>query len=165
MSTLTYYISITKTTSNLTYIPITDNSMTRFNISLNEGVQMVLWALNNSLGGEIFVPKIPSYRITDLAEAIAPNCEIKILGIRPGEKIHEEMITSSDSLNTIDLGAYYCILPNNYDIKNQYITKNPSVKVVESGFSYNSFNNPQFLSVDEIRDLIIKNIDSNFIPR
>ena len=78
-------------------LPITDQAMTRFNISLEEGVQMVLWSLEHALGGELFVPKIPSYRITDVAEAIGPSCEKPVVGIRPGEKIHEEMITASDS--------------------------------------------------------------------
>jgi len=91
-------------------LPITDPSMTRFNITLQEGVEMVLWALQNALGGEIFVPKIPSYRITDLAKAIGPSCRQKIVGIRPGEKVHEEMITNSDSFTTVDLGKYYAIL-------------------------------------------------------
>ena len=152
-------------TSKKGYIPITDNCMTRFNISLKEGVEMVTWALNNSLGGEIFVPKIPSYRITDLAQAIGPSCERKILGIRPGEKIHEEMITSSDSLNTIDLGRYFSILPNNNEVKDEYMRQNHLIKFVPSGFSYNSLNNPEFLTVDEIRNLIIKNIDNTFVPR
>ena len=93
-------------------LPITDPAMTRFNISLGEGVDMVFWSLENAMGGEIFVPKIPSYRITDVAEAIGPSCKKKITGIRPGEKIHEEMITQSDSSTTIDLGAYYAILPS-----------------------------------------------------
>ena len=92
-------------------LPITDPSMTRFNISLAEGVDMVLWSLENALGGELFVPKIPSYRITDVAEAVGPSCKKPIIGIRPGEKIHEEMITESDSFTTIDLGPYYAILP------------------------------------------------------
>ena len=85
--------------------------MTRFSISLDDGVDMVIWAIQNSLGGEAFVPKIPSYRITDMAKAIAPDCKIKIVGIRPGEKVHEEMISINDSLNTIDIGKYYVILP------------------------------------------------------
>ena len=93
-------------------LPITDPSMTRFNISLSEGVEMVFWALDKALGGEVFVPKIPSYRITDVAEAIGPSCEKPIVGIRPGEKIHEEMITASDSFTTFDLGSYYAILPS-----------------------------------------------------
>ena len=92
-------------------LPITHSAMTRFNISLSEGVEMVFWALENALGGEVFVPKIPSYRIVDVAEAIGPNCEKITVGIRPGEKLHEEMITSSDSYSTIDLGKYYAILP------------------------------------------------------
>ena len=87
-------------------LPITDSAMTRFNISLSEGVDMVFWSLENALGGELFVPKIPSYRIVDVAQAIGPSCEKPIVGIRPGKKIHEEMITSSDSFTTIDLGAY-----------------------------------------------------------
>jgi FlaA1/EpsC-like NDP-sugar epimerase len=97
-------------------LPITDPGMTRFNISLSEGVQMVLWALENAGGGEIFVPKIPSYRIVDVAAAVAPECRLEIVGIRPGEKIHEEMITTSDSLNTVDLGKYYAILPGMSDL-------------------------------------------------
>jgi UDP-N-acetylglucosamine 4,6-dehydratase len=92
-------------------LPITDPAMTRFNISLQEGVDMVLWSLEHAWGGEVLVPKIPSYRITDVAQAIGPECEHPVVGIRPGEKIHEEMITSSDSLNTVDLGSYYAILP------------------------------------------------------
>ena len=92
-------------------IIITDDKMTRFSISLDDGVDMVIWAIQNSLGGEVFVPKIPSYRITDMAKAIAPDCKIKIVGIRPGEKVHEEMISINDSLNTIDIGKYYVILP------------------------------------------------------
>ena len=91
-------------------LPITDVEMTRFNITINESVEMVLWSIDASLGGEIFVPKIPSYRILDLAEAIGPECERRIVGIRPGEKVHEEMITASDSYNTVDLGSYYAIL-------------------------------------------------------
>ena len=81
--------------------------MTRFNISLTEGVEMVLYALGKAWGGELFVPKIPSYRITDVAEAIAPDCKQIVVGIRPGEKIHEEMITVSDSFSTYDLGTYF----------------------------------------------------------
>ena len=92
-------------------IPVTHKDMTRFNISLKEGVEMVLWAIENAMGGEIFVPKIPSYSIETVAKAIAPNAEIKYVGIRPGEKLHEEMITTSDSYNTIDIGDYYAILP------------------------------------------------------
>ena len=135
-------------------IPVTDPKMTRFNITLSEGVAMVVWALENALGGEIFVPKIPSYRITDVVEAIAPDCDISIIGVRPGEKIHEEMITSSDSLNTVDLGHYYAILPSvgKYKIK-QYCEKF-GCKRVEPGFTYNSGLNPDFLTVKQIRDLV-----------
>ncbi|QFT77194.1 UDP-N-acetylglucosamine 4,6-dehydratase (inverting) [Erythrobacter sp. THAF29] len=140
-------------------IPITDPTMTRFNISLAEGVEMVLWALENAHGGEIFVPKIPSYRITDVAEAIAPECEIKMVGIRPGEKIHEEMITTSDSLNTVDLGPYYAILPSTTDhLTEDYLEKRGGTRV-EPGFSYNSGTNPDFLSVEQLRELIRKHVD------
>ena len=144
--------------------PITDINMTRFNISLDQGVEMVIWAINNALGGEIFIPKIPSYKITDLAEAIGPSCKKNIIGIRPGEKIHEEMITSSDSFYTIDLGEYYAILPSDGIVKQKYITNKVPFKLVEKGFSYNSGSNESFLSVDKIRDLIRKNIDKEFMP-
>lgn len=139
-------------------LPITDPNMTRFNISLAEGVEMVLHALENAWGGELFVPKIPSYRITDIAEAIGPDCEHPVIGIRPGEKIHEEMITSSDSFTTYDLGHYYVILPQvtHWDM-NAYIEKF-NAKRVPHGFSYNSGSNNKFLSVDEIRVLINEHV-------
>ena len=135
-------------------LPITDPTMTRFNISLQEGVEMVLWALENALGGEILVPKIPSYRITDVATAIAPNCRQTIVGVRPGEKIHEEMITASDSLNTVDLGAYYAILPSagSYGV-DEYAARTGAQRVPE-GFRYDSGANPDFLSVEQLRELI-----------
>ena len=128
-------------------LPITDPNMTRFNITLKEGVEMVIWALENALGGEIFVPKIPSYRITDIAEAIGPECQKRIIGIRAGEKIHEEMITSSDSLNTIDLGEYYAILPSDGLMQKRYSEEGINAKEVPEGFAYNSGTNPNFLSV------------------
>jgi UDP-N-acetylglucosamine 4,6-dehydratase len=135
-------------------LPITDPAMTRFNISLQEGVDMVLWSLENAWGGEVLVPKIPSYRITDVAKAIGPECEHPVIGVRPGEKIHEEMITASDSFNTVDMGRYYAILPSGgaYSIAD-YCAKT-GAKPVESGFSYNSGSNKLFLTVDELRDLI-----------
>ncbi len=145
-------------------ISITDPNMTRFNISLKEGVNMVSWAAENSIGGEIFVPKIPSYRIMNLAEAIGPNCKKEIIGIRPGEKIHEEMITSSDSFNTIDLGNYYAILPSDEKLRQKYKNMGIPFSSVPDGFSYNSGSNPKFLNINEIRNLIIENLDKNFIP-
>lgn len=135
-------------------LPITDPEMTRFNISLREGVDMVLWALENAWGGEILVPKIPSYRITDVAAAIGPDCEQKIIGLRPGEKIHEEMITESDSFNTVDLGQYYAILPSGASYSIQSYCDRTGAKPVKPGFSYNSGSNPRFLSVEELRQLI-----------
>ena len=144
------------------FIPITDSSMTRFNISLTEGVEMVLSALSSAWGGELFVPKIPSYRITDVAEAIAPGVEQKIVGIRPGEKIHEEMITSSDSYSTYDLGKYYAILPQvpRWPL-NDFITRFSAIKV-PVGFTYNSGENKEWLSVADIRSLIQKHVDPTF---
>jgi UDP-N-acetylglucosamine 4,6-dehydratase len=140
-------------------LPITDPSMTRFNISLQGGVDMVLHALDTAWGGELFVPKIPSYRIMDVALAIGPNCEHRVLGIRPGEKIHEEMITSSDSFTTYDLGKYYVILPQvttwNLD---QYIA-NFNAKLVPVGFSYTSGENSEWVSVEEIRSLITEHLE------
>jgi UDP-N-acetylglucosamine 4,6-dehydratase len=134
-------------------LPITDAAMTRFNISLQQGVEMVLWNLQHAWGGEILVPKIPSYRITDMAEAIGPECEHPIVGIRPGEKIHEEMITPSDSFNTVDLGAYYAILPGGGFPAEDYCAKMRG-KPVPSGFCYNSGTNEHFLTVSELRALI-----------
>ena len=134
--------------------------MTRFNISLSEGVEMVLWALKNAKGGEIFVPKIPSYKITDVAKAIAPECDIEIIGIRPGEKLHEEMISMSDSINTVDLGKYFAILPSDSKkIKDFYINEKNAISV-EKGFTYNSGTNPDFLSVDDLKELFSKEFDA-----
>ena len=139
--------------------PITDTEMTRFNITLQEGVDMVLWTIENSLGGEIFVPKIPSYRILDLAQAIGPECETPVIGIRPGEKIHEEMITTSDSPNTIDLGAYYAILPSAGEHSPDAYLALRGGSRVPIGFAYNSGSNEQFLTVDELRALIREHVD------
>jgi UDP-N-acetylglucosamine 4,6-dehydratase (inverting) len=135
-------------------LPITDARMTRFNISLQQGVDMVLWALENAWGGEIFVPKIPSYRLTDLATAIAPECRQEVMGIRPGEKIHEEMITASDSLNTVDLGPYYAILPSGALFSLQDYCRERNATPVPPGFVYDSGSNPDFLSVGQLRQLV-----------
>lgn len=141
-------------------LPITDPAMTRFNISLQEGVDMVLWALDHAWGGEIFVPKIPSYRITDLAKAIGPDCSHPVVGLRPGEKIHEEMITSSDSFNTVDLGPYYAILPVGAAYSaDEYCARN-GAKPVPQGFCYNSGTNEYFLSVEELRALIQTHVET-----
>lgn len=135
-------------------LPITDPAMTRFNISLEEGVEMVIWALQTARGGEIFVPKIPSYRITDLAKAIGPDCLHPIVGIRPGEKIHEEMITQSDSFSTVDLGRYYAILPAAGEYTIEEYSHQLGGKPVMPGFSYSSGANDHFLTVEELRKLI-----------
>ncbi len=143
-------------------LPITDINMTRFNISLQEGADMVLHAMETAWGGEIFVPKIPSYKITDIAKAIGPDCEHKVIGIRPGEKVHEEMITSSDSFSTYDLGKYYAILPQVTNWNLEEYKKHFNAKSVPLGFQYNSGENKEWVGVEELRDLIIKHVDSEF---
>ena len=147
-------------------LPITDPAMTRFNITLEEGVELVFFALEHALGGEIFVPKIPSYRITELAEAVGPECKHPVIGIRPGEKVHEEMVTSSDSLNTIETESYYVIVPNltdmNFAEALAKYTAHYRAKPVEPGFRYSSGANDQWLTVDEIRTLIGRHLDPNF---
>ena len=140
-------------------LPITDPTMTRFNISLADGVKMVLHALEHAWGGELFVPKIPSYRITDLAQAIGPDCEHPVIGIRPGEKIHEEMITSSDSFTTYDLGPYYVILPQVPNWKLDAYIKKFDAKLVPTGFNYTSGANEEFLSVEELSSLISEHVE------
>jgi UDP-N-acetylglucosamine 4,6-dehydratase/5-epimerase len=139
-------------------LPITDPQMTRFNISLGEGVDMVLWSIEHAWGGEILVPKIPSYRITDLARAVAPEAEQRVVGIRPGEKIHEEMITASDSPNTVDLGRYYAILPSGGDYTQDDYCKRMNASRVAPGFSYDSGSNDEFLSVPQLREMISSEI-------
>ena len=135
-------------------LPITDPEMTRFNICLQEGVDMVLWALENAHGGEILVPKIPSYRITDLAQAIGPDCEHPVVGIRPGEKLHEEMITASDSFNTVDLGSYFAILPMAAKYSVDQYCERQGCPAVEPGYAYNSGTNPHFLTVEQLRLMV-----------
>lgn len=143
-------------------LPITDKRMTRFNISLEEGCEMVFNAIANSWGGEIFVPKIPSYRIVDVATAIAPECEQLEVGIRPGEKLHEEMITTSDSFNTLDLGKYYAILPQQPIFDVAAYKKHFNAKEVPAQFCYNSGTNDQWETVESLRKLIKKYVDPNF---
>jgi UDP-N-acetylglucosamine 4,6-dehydratase/5-epimerase len=143
-------------------IPITDNKMTRFNITLEEGVQFVIKCFSMMIGGELFVPKIPSFKILDLAKAIAPGIKTKLIGIRPGEKIHEEMITKSDSLFTFEFKKYFVIIPNNNfrsfnnkDLKK--IFKKRGGKLSKKEFSYNSMSNSEFLSIEKLR-LYVKKI-------
>jgi len=144
-------------------LPITHKDMTRFNISLQDGVDLVMFALDNHLGGEIFIPKIPSYKILDIAEAVAPECETRDVGIRPGEKLHEEMITDTDSLNTIDLGPYYAILPSvSYTYtEGDYIAHHKAEKV-PFGFKYNSGTNTEWETIEGLRQLIIDHVDPDF---
>ena len=144
-------------------LPITHEEMTRFNISLNDGVDMVLYAIENHLGGEIFIPKIPSYKILDMAKAIGPNCSNPVVGIRPGEKLHEEMITDTDSLNTIDLGRYFAILPSvSFTYSEKDFMKHHKATKVPFGFRYNSGTNSEWETINTLRSQIVKHVDNNF---
>ena len=143
-------------------LPITSEKMTRFNISIEDGVNLVMYALEHAWGGELFVPKIPSYRILDVAEAIGPECKKKVIGIRPGEKIHEEMITPSDSYNTYDLGEYFTILPSIPPWDIDLFIQHFDAKKVPEGFSYNSGDNKEWESVNSLRKLIIEHVDPKF---
>ncbi|APY08475.1 UDP-N-acetylglucosamine 4,6-dehydratase (inverting) [Winogradskyella sp. J14-2] len=143
-------------------LPITDPNMTRFNISLQGGVDMVMHALEHAWGGELFVPKIPSYKIMDVAEAIGPHCEKPVIGIRPGEKVHEEMITASDSFYTYDLGKYYTILPATHQWSLDDFIETFDAKKVPQGFSYNSGDNSDWETIESLRALIKEHVDPTF---
>jgi UDP-N-acetylglucosamine 4,6-dehydratase (inverting) len=143
-------------------LPITDPNMTRFNISLEGGVEMVLHALKTAWGGELFVPKIPSYKILDVAKAVGPDCEHRICGIRPGEKVHEEMITTSDSFTTYNLGKYYVILPQVPAWDLNLFVKTFKAEKVEVGFKYTSDDNSEWETVESLREKIRKHVDSKF---
>jgi UDP-N-acetylglucosamine 4,6-dehydratase (inverting) len=144
------------------YLPITHSEMTRFNISLEDGVNLVFYALANSWGGEIFVPKIPSYNIMDVAEAVAPGIDYRITGIRPGEKLHEEMITETDSINTIELDKYYVICPSTPLWTKEDYCDAFDGQLVPQGFKYNSGTNTEWLSVEQLRDQIKQHVDPTF---
>ena len=144
------------------FLPITNPNMTRFNISLDAGVLMVMHALDHAWGGEIFIPKITSYKITDVAEAIGPECDKPIVGVRPGEKIHEEMITESDSFYTWDLGNYYCILPSQTLFNLEEWVNSHKAKKVPAGFKYNSGENTEWETVESLRESITLHVDANF---
>ncbi|MFK7935392.1 MAG: UDP-N-acetylglucosamine 4,6-dehydratase (inverting) [Saprospiraceae bacterium] len=152
------------------FLPLTHDEMTRFNISLEGGVELVMFAIENSIGGEIFVSKLPSYRLVDVATAIAPDCEQRVIGIRPGEKLHEEMITSADSFNTIELEQHYIICPTNLNYqnidKNTYLShyENFAARPVPVGFSYNSGENTEWMNIEDIRTLIRQHVDPSFEP-
>ena len=147
-------------------IPITHKDMTRFNISLQAGVDLVLFAIGNHLGGEIFVPKIPSYKIVTVAEAIAPNAKQEVVGIGRGEKLHEEMITVTDSMNTIDLGKYYAILPSvSFSHKRSDYLEHHHATPVPEGFHYSSDKNTEWETVESMREKIIKYCDPNFVVK
>lgn len=145
-------------------LPITDPSMTRFNITLEQGVDLVLLALREMQGGEIFVPKLPSFRVVDLAEAVAPSCRLEVVGIRPGEKIHEDLITSSDALSTLDLGTHFLLLPPSptWDVA-EFIAAR-GARRCEPGFHYQSGTNSEWLTVEDLRRLIRVHVDPTFEP-
>lgn len=154
---------IKKVEEDAEFLPITDLRMTRFNISLEEGVDMVMYALKNHLGGEIFIPKIPSYKISDVASAIAPNMPQKEIGIRPGEKLHEEMITNTDALDTIDLGKYYVIMPSvSFNYTREDYMKHHNAVLVPFGFHYSSDNNIDWETPETLREKIKTYVDPNF---
>lgn len=144
-------------------LPITHEEMTRFNISLQDGVDLVMFAIEHHLGGEIFIPKIPSYKILDVAKAVGPECETKVVGIRPGEKLHEEMLTETDSINTIDLGDKYAILPSvSYMYTEEQFMKHHNAQKVPFGFKYNSGTNTDWETVDSLRALVKEHVDPTF---
>lgn len=143
-------------------LPITHEGMTRFNITLEEGVEMVMHAIKNAWGGELYVPKIPSYKVTTLTQAVAPNCKVDVIGIRPGEKIHEEMITETDSLNTYDCGNYYVITPSAPAWDEAKWAKHFNAKKVEQGFKYNSGTNDEWMTVEQLREQIRLHVDPAF---
>jgi len=143
-------------------IPITDERMTRFNITLGDGVELVLFALEDMCGGELYVPKIPSYHITDVVEAVAPGVPTKIVGIRPGEKLHEEMITETDALNTLEFEDYFVILPSVSTESSEEYVKESGGKPCSPGFRYSSGTNTQWLSVEDLRLLVREHVDQTF---
>ena len=154
---------IGKRDSGAKELPITDMRMTRFNISLQAGVDLVMYAIGHHLGGEIFVPKIPSYHITDVATAIAPTLPQVEVGIRPGEKLHEEMITVTDALNTIDLGQYYAILRSvSFKHPREEYLKHHQAIPVPQGFHYSSDQNEEWETVETLRAKIKQYVDPNF---
>ena len=140
-------------------LPLTDPEMTRFTITLDQSVDFILESIAESRGGEIFVPRIPSYRLKDLAEAIAPDCRREIVGIRPGEKLHEDLITRSDSANTVEFDDHFAILPFRSDDGFESFAGSGKGCRVAEDFSYSSDRNPEFLSVQALRDLIEAEFD------
>ena len=143
-------------------LPITHKKMTRFNISLQDGCQMVFDAIEKAWGGELFVPKIPSYKIIDVATAIGPDCRHDEVGIRPGEKLHEEMITVSDAMNTYDIGKYYVILPQHTIFNRDEFIEHFNAKLVDPNFSYNSGDNEEWETIESLRELVKIHVDPNF---
>jgi UDP-N-acetylglucosamine 4,6-dehydratase (inverting) len=161
-SVVPYFIKMKKTGT----LPVTDKRMTRFSITLQEGVDFVLDCLSKMWGGELFVPKIPSYRILDLAKSIAPEAKYEIVGIRPGEKLHEEMITITDAMTTVEFEDYFVIMPNTDNLgwdNEKFVKESNGIpgKYCEEDFSYSSDSNPIFLTIEELKNLINKNLPNS----
>ena len=146
-------------------LPITHPDMTRFNISLDQGVDLVLHALEHSWGGELYVPKLPSYKITEMAQAISPSARLETVGIRPGEKLHEEMITETDSLNTLEFDSHYVICPPTAEWTPDQLAQARKGRAVPFGFKYNSGTNSDWLSVEQLREQIRQHVDAQFEPK
>ena len=140
-------------------IDLTHDKMTRFNISLLEAVNLVLLAIKDGRGGEIFVPKLPSYRLVDLARTISPKAKLRFKGIRPGEKIHEEMISYSESLNTVEYPNHYVMLPSFKDYSIDTYIKRNGGKKIKKQFSYTSDKNQNFLTINQLKKIIYQDLD------
>ena len=145
---------IFKNFQNKGYFPLTNSNMTRFNITLDQGIDVVLYAINSSFGGEIIIPKLKSFKILDLAKTMNKNNKIKIIGLRQGEKIHEQMVSSSDSFNTLETKNFYIILSNDKSEVYKYYKTKYGAKKVKEGFEYSSDKNGKFLSVHDIKKII-----------
>ena len=139
---------------NKSVFNVTNKDMTRFNISMKDSIALVMWSIKNSFGGEIVVPKLPSYRLVDLVKAINEKAKINIIGIREGEKIHEEMISDNESLNVLDIGNKYIILPYDKKLIMSYYLKKFKAKMNKKVFNYNSGTNKRFLKLAELKDII-----------
>jgi UDP-N-acetylglucosamine 4,6-dehydratase len=147
-------IPIFKKMLSANFLPITSKNMTRFSLPLQESVKLVDWALSNSYGGEIIIPKISSYKILDLVKAFGLSKKIKVIGIRPGEKLFEELISIHDSLNTYELKRYYVILPPKNKKIIKFYKKKFKVKKVGANFSYRSDLNKKFLNIEQLKKII-----------
>jgi UDP-N-acetylglucosamine 4,6-dehydratase len=144
-------------------IPLTDERMTRFHIDYPAVIKLVMFAITNTLGGEIFIPKLPSFKIIDLAKAVDENCKIEIVGARPGEKLHEELIDEANSSNVLETDDYYIILPANTNYPDQNPLKKYQPVKRNKSFTYSSDKNDQWLNVEELRKIIYSEVNTDFL--